>query len=133
MSGCEDGASEAIYEASKGYYWQCIIFLQKEQIIQIYPFTLGKEVGYEGIDQLKDAIAQTKGDTQYQLMRVYERYAEVREVMEKEVVPIWVKYNDVMTTGDRKTIMQYQKYVTDMLPKAHPLTQQIVNQVLTLP
>ena len=66
-------------------------------------------------------------------MRVYERYAEVREVMEKEVVPIWVKYNDVMTTGDRKTIMQYQKYVTDMLPKAHPLTQQIVNQVLTLP
>ena len=49
--------------------------------MEIYLQTLGKDAGYEGVDQLKDAIAQTKGDTQYQLVRVYEQYEKVREVI----------------------------------------------------
>lgn len=57
-----------------------------DNAMEIYLQTLGKDAGYTGIDQLKDAIAQTKGDTEYQLVRVYDRYEEVREIMEREIM-----------------------------------------------
>ncbi len=66
-----------------------------DNAMEIYLQTLGKDAGYEGVDQLKDAIAQTKGDTQYQLVRVYEQYEKVREIMEREVMPIWIKYRNL--------------------------------------
>ena len=52
-----------------------------DNAMEIYLQTLGKDAGYEGTEQLKDAIAKTKGDTQYQLVRVYDQYEKVREVM----------------------------------------------------
>ena len=106
----------------------------RDTAMDIYFKSILAPNGYESLLQLQDAI-KSAGNTEvrYNLLRVYERFVEVREVMEREIIPIWTKYSQVINTGDRKAIMEYQKLVSGMLPKANPLTREIVNRVLMLP
>ena len=67
----------------------------KDTAMDIYLKTILAPKGYENILQLQDAI-QSSGnpEVRYNLLRIYERFVKVREVMEKEVMPVWKGYID---------------------------------------
>ena len=101
--------------------------------MQIYLQTLGKDAGYEGTEQLKDAIAKTKGDTQYQLVRVFERYAEVREIMEREVMPVVVETRTLRVDDDDKERQYYKRSLKQKLPTMSELGRQIIEKYYMRP
>ncbi|MCT4617325.1 MAG: hypothetical protein N4A38_03895, partial [Candidatus Gracilibacteria bacterium] len=51
------------------------------------------------IDEVEDGLYKTSGELQYNLIRVKERFAEIREVMENEVMPIVSKISEYIIGG----------------------------------
>jgi hypothetical protein len=104
-----------------------------DNAMEIYLQTLGKDAGYAGIDQLKDAIAQTKGDTEYQLVRVYDRYEEVREIMEREVMPVVIEMRILRVDKDKRANDDYQQFLKQKIPTMSEIGRKIVEKYYITP
>lgn len=90
--------------------------------------------GYQNLESLCDAIGRTTGETQYNLLKTYEKFVEIREVMEKEVLPVlkrkWKSFGDSGIVGGKTEYMIYIEKVKKNLPNMSELGRTIIQETI---
>jgi hypothetical protein len=85
--------------------------------------------GYHNLDQLADAVSKTDGETQYDLLRTYERFVEVREVLEKEVMPTARAIADMQNPRNRiptEKRIELKASIMERIPTMNELSRSIL-------